>query len=345
LTEFRDYRKVKTLERVVQDPELARRLGQLDGPSRDRAERLLGSIGLIETDDGKELELASSLVSAFEYRQFHDVLDQIEAAEDEPQQLNLLLSNIGLWRTMESRAILEIIRGRISIIEKFHTMIVNDAPETAHRVGDDNLHDLLADFPWLLDPEWQVLSEETTISTQLREWSEDDLAATLTPEEQRMRYDFLALGDQQRLVLIEIKRPGYAPDIDDLQRLTKYKALLERGNERDIEPVFISTKNFNERQSTIDDQPVTNLSWAEIHDRTKAYYEHYRAVLEQDTTNPEFARKATELARTREVLESGAYRGERRAAGLGPQEDIRSALDEAGVAKEGGSLDDGESTS
>ena len=53
-------------------------------------------------------------------------------------------------------------------MQKFHEMIVNNAPETAHKVGDDNLHDLLAGYPWLINPEWQVLSEETAISTQLR---------------------------------------------------------------------------------------------------------------------------------------------------------------------------------
>jgi hypothetical protein len=332
LTDFRDYRKEKTRERVLANPDLSARLNRLDPPSKVRAEKLLGSIGLIETDDDKEIDLASSLLSAFEYQQFHDVVDQIESAEDNPEQLTLLLNSIESWKAMESRAILEVIRGRISIIEKFHSLIVNDAPETAPHVGDENLHDLLGDFPWLLHPEWQVLSEEKSISRQLRDWAQDDVAASLPAAEQRQRYDFLALGDQNKLVLIEIKRAAYAPDIDDIQRLVKYQANLEKGTDRQIEPVFISSKNFQERPETIERQPVKLLSWAEIHDRTKAYYEHYRALLERDTQNPDFAAKKAEVARAREVLETGAYRGEAlRAAGLGPQDPIRSSLDETAV--------------
>jgi hypothetical protein len=44
------------------------------------------------------------------------------------------------------------------------------------------------------------------------------------------------------------------------------------------------------------------LTWAEIHERTRAYYGHYRAVLEGDIDDPCFDRKQRELARTRDVL-------------------------------------------
>ena len=48
--------------------------------------------------------------------------------------------------------------------------------------------------------------------------------------------------------------------------------------------------------------------------------EHYRAVLEGDVESPDFSSKEAEVARTREVIDAGAFRGEaRRATGLGPQ--------------------------
>ncbi len=54
-----------------------------------------------------------------------------------------LLHHLGEWKVLESRAILEIVKGRLDIVEKFHEMIVNDASETARPVGADNMHDLL----------------------------------------------------------------------------------------------------------------------------------------------------------------------------------------------------------
>lgn len=342
LRDFRDYRAKKTKERVLKDPDLKARVGRLDKPSQQQAEKLLGNLGLLEADNEKELELASSLVSAFEYRHFHDVIDQIEAAEDNPEQLELLLTGIANWKALEGRAILEIIKGRISIIDRFHEMIVNDAPETKSKKNPENMHDLLADFPWLLHPEWQVLSEERTISKQLREWNEAELADSLPIDEQRQRYDFLALGDQQRLVVIEIKRAHYAPDLDDVQRLIKYQDNLSKATEKTLQAVFVSSKQFLGSATIIEGLPVLQLSWGEIHDRTKSYYEHYRAVLEADATDANFHLKAAEVAKAREVLEGGAVRPP--GSGLGSQDDIRGSLDAAAAARGAATAGDVSST-
>lgn len=327
---FRDYRKDETKRRVLEDEGIKARVMALDGTSRKRAEKILGSIGFIEADDEREIELASSLLSAFEYQQFHDVIDQIELVQDLPQQLELLLLSIESWKALESRAILEVIRGRISIIDKLYSMVANDAPETAPSAGEDNLHDLIAEFPWMLDPEWQILYEEKSIGRQLREWDENEAAGDLSVEERRQRYDFLALGDANQLIVIEIKRSAYAPTLDDIQRLIKYKANLERAEDRKIIPMLISSDNFSERIETIDEQPILRRSWAGVLARTRAYYEHFRAILEGDIENPLFAAKESELTAIRRVISEGAYRGERRSHGLGQQDDIRAILDNEG---------------
>jgi hypothetical protein len=327
LVEFRDFRQSKTKERVLADEGLRNRIERLDKTSQDQINKILGTIGLLDADSDTELILVSSLISAFEFRHFHDLIDEIEAAEDNPEQLQLLLMSISNWRVLESRAILEVIKGRISIIDKFHEMIVNGAPETAHRIGDENLHDLLADFPWLLHPEWQVLSEEKTISKQLVEWHRKDVADSLTEEEARQRYDFLALGDGNKLLVIEIKRPNYAPNMIDLQRLVTYQSNLARAEKREIEPIFISSNNFDEADYIIKQQPVEMFSWADIHARTKAYYEHYRALLEGESNHPDFHSKESELARARSVLDQGAFRGVAlRASGIGEQDPILARL-------------------
>jgi Histidine kinase-, DNA gyrase B-, and HSP90-like ATPase len=329
LREFREFKQVQMRERVLEDDQLRGRLDHLDRPSRERALSLLGNLGLLDNDSDRELDLASNLISAFEYQHFHDFISDLEAVEEKPEQLQFLLEQIDGWKAIEGRAILEVIKGRISIIDKFHGLIVTGAPETAHIQGDENVHDLIADFPWLLDPEWQVLAEERSISVQLRDWARGDLADQLTGPDGRQRYDFLALGDEGGLVLVEIKRADYAPTIDDVQRLIKYKANLQRAQARPITAVFISSNNFADDVSDYRDAGFPQLlSWADIHSRTKSYYEHYRALLEGDIGDPSFHAKATEVARTREVLEHGAYRGRaRREAGLGTQDPIRADLD------------------
>ena len=73
-----------------------------------------------------------------EPRHFHDFISEIEAIGDDPEELNDLLTKLREWKVLESRAILEITQeAGLDIIEKFHELIVNDAPETASKKTKD----------------------------------------------------------------------------------------------------------------------------------------------------------------------------------------------------------------
>src|SRR5690606_34292624 len=146
---------------------------------------------------------------------------------------------------------------------------------------------------WLLDPEWQVLTEERTLTRQLREWSANDVK--LSPEEARMRFDFLALADTKRLVVVEIKRTNHAVTLEELQRLETYKERLALGTDKDVSMLLVgggpltvtpSTKKSWEQR---DDGNI--VTWGSIHNRTRAYYDHYKAVLEGDIDHPDFSKK------------------------------------------------------
>jgi len=306
---------------VIKDDGLLTRIDHLDPPSRRDAMKLVRQIGQADTAPEFTLGLADTVIRAYEYRQFHDVVDQIEAVSEEPDQLTLLLSYLNEWKVLESRAILEILKGRLSMVDKFGAMIVTNAPETAPQVDADNMHDLLAGYPWLLNPDWQVLAEEKAISTQLREWHAQDVR----DEDSRLRYDFLALGNNHRLVIIEIKRSGHAVRHDELARLETYKERLYRARP-DILMVMICggtldvSPGYKEAWEKRSDGEI--LDWRTIYERTRSYYEHYRAVLEGEVKHRDFTEKEREVRRTQDVLLGGpVYRGsEARAGGIGPQD-------------------------
>lgn len=319
LREWAHRRGERITKRVYDDPELSERIELLDNASQEQLRKALNTLGQVDAEEGRTRDLADSLIRAFEYRHFHDVISEIEAAEDDPEQLELLLGHLAEWKVLESRAILEIVKGRLGIVEKFGRMITEDSPETASKISPENLHDLIAGYPWLLNPEWQVLSEETTLTKQLREWGTEEIPDA----EDRSRYDFLALSDEARTVVIEIKRSGHAVTLDDLQRLDRYVEKLRKGKPETI-GVFIGggTYDVSDKQVEVyrarDDFHLR--TWAEIYQRTKSFYEHYRALLEGVTTHRDFDSKRREVAQARKVLETGStHRGrEARAAGIGP---------------------------
>jgi cation transport regulator ChaC len=307
---------------ILQNPPIALRVKKLDPTSQRQVTKFLLILGEAEPEQERALELADSLVRAFEYRHFHDVISDLDAAANDPAGLAKFLDNMREWKVLESRAVLEIVKGRLGIIEKFHQMIVNNVPETKSKNVRDNMHDLIAGSPWLLNPEWQVLSEEKTLSKQLAEWGAEEIK----DEDALMRYDFLALTDERRLVIIEIKRSGHAVTLDDLQRFERYKEKLSKAHPKEIYMVMLcgGTVDVSDsyKQMWADRNDGEIAPWSRVYDKVRQYYEHYRAILEGDVSHADFAKKETEVAQTRQILESGTVHREQaaRKEGLGHQD-------------------------
>lgn len=308
-------------EELMKDPELAARISSLDPTSQTQISKILKILGKSEADPDRAKELASALVKAYEYRHFHDVIEDIEEASQDPVELEKLLTRFLEWKLLESRAIFEIIHGRLAIIEKFHALVINGAPETPSKLSRDNLHDIIAQYPWLLNPEWQILSEEMTISNQLIDWNREDLVE----KGDQIRYDFIGLTGPGKLVIIEIKRANHAVTFDELQRLKKYKERLYKAHP-DIHMVMIcggvvdASPDELKSWQEADDREI--IDWKEIYQRTKLFYEHYRDVLEGNVKGNQFSSKENEIAKTREILKTGTvHRGiEEREKGLGGQD-------------------------
>lgn len=324
LRECAEMKGSKLRDWLIAEPTISPRLEKLEKSAKEQISKFLVILGKAEPDEVRALELADSLVQAYEYRHFHDVIGLIENASnsDDPQELARLLSNLHEWKVLESRAILEIVKGRIGVIDRFQMMVVNDVPETKSKLSDDNLHDLIAGYPWLLNPEWQVLSEEKKISTQLREWGHNEIHS----QDEELRYDFLALSDERRLVIIEIKRSGHPVSLDELQRLDLYRERLTKSENKEISVVLVYGGTVDVSPEYLKgwtERPHARLmKWSELHSRNKTYYEHYRAVLERDIENPSFDRKEREVLNTRKILVGASVHRDSaaRKEGLGPQD-------------------------
>jgi hypothetical protein len=320
LRERIEQRGEKVKKEIRENREFSDRISRLDKQSANQVDKFLVLLGKAGTESDRVNPLADTILRAFEYRQFHDFITELDAAAADPEAFQQAVEYMHDWKLLESRAVLEVVRGRLDIIDKFYDLIVNDAPETAAVRGRENLHDLIADYPWLINPEWQVFSEERRVTTMLREWGREDLA----DPSYEGRYDFLALSGDGELVVIEIKRSGHSVTMQDLQKLEEYADRLDVAQKVGF-MAFISNSNYeiNERyRKTWDEREDAELlTWRGIQSRARTYYEHYRAILEGDVQNVHFGRKEKEVARTREVLETGAYRGlERRREGVGPQD-------------------------
>ncbi len=324
LADCADFRGLKVENWVLAEPGLNERMQRFDPPTQREVQRFLKILGTATEKNERTLELASSLVGAYEFHNFHNFIDDIEAVADNPEELAKLLGYLHDWQVLESRAILEVIKGRLEIIDKFSSMLVNDAPETASKISPCNMHDLLAGHPWLLNPEWQILSEETTITRQLREWNVEDVP----DESDRSRYDFLALSSESQLVVIEIKRPDLAASLDELQRLETYADKLSIAHrDKTLFKVFVCGRDPKINKDTLRNWETRSDGeiryWGQLFGRTQRIYEHYRAVLDRAVTHKDFAGAQAEVSSAKRLLDTGTIHrdAEQRKLGI-PHQDV-----------------------
>ena len=307
---------------ILSDKEFKPRIDALEPESKEQISRFLRILGQkVSQDDEKIRDLADSLIRAYEFRVFHDVVGDLNDIGDDPEKLEDILKKLHDWKVLESRATLEIVAGRLEIIRKLRKMIIENAPETASSKTHDNMHDLLAGYPWLINPEWSLFTEEKSIGKILREWGEG--TGNLPKEDARMRVDFLAFkrSKEESLFIIEIKRYGHAVTYEEVQRLESYQVKL-MSSQRNVRAVLIFSGTHNIPEEKMNDLKKSGtiefVEWCEMFNRAERFYAHYAAILEGDAADPGFLQKKNEVIQIRNTMEYGSYRSpEERKEGLG----------------------------
>jgi len=131
------------------------------------------------------------------------------------------------WEVVEAKEMMRVTEGRIAAIQKLQRLIETNALEVP------TLHKFLKEFPWVLDPRWNLIADEVTFSELLRkEFPDDDL-----PEGDR-RIDFLCVREATSLVVVEIKRPAVMASVKELRQIQRYVAFLRDYIKRTTDPTW-----------------------------------------------------------------------------------------------------------
>jgi hypothetical protein len=126
---------------------------------------------------------------------------------DDVKVLELFLE----WDVIEAREILRLVQGRLLNIEKFEGFMKSDAREKP------TIHDFFRKWPWMLDPSWTRWRDEVHFSKLLRENFPDHKLL-----EQNRRIDFICVGSGDTVHVVELKRPGYHVNGNDMDQLLDY---------------------------------------------------------------------------------------------------------------------------
>lgn len=161
-------------------------------------------------------EIANSVINKLAQQPIKDIEEFIKLLEE------LKLSTINSLVTH--------VTSRINFINMFETVIHND--NSYERRGVGSVHNLLKANMWIVDRNYSILHDDTTLKTIIAEqWGKE--IRPVEPAETRP--DFLCMSDpfseskgQVKLVILEIKKPTVKIKFAHMEQVMKYKAVLQK---------------------------------------------------------------------------------------------------------------------
>lgn len=136
--------------------------------------------------------------------------------ESAPEKPQVIIKFLREWEILDAVEMARIVEGRLQAINKFQQLIDSKAREKP------DVHNFLVDNPWLLDPTWNYIDDETRYSDLLKKEFSDQGEP---PDDRRI--DFLCLGYGNVLNVIEIKRPTLKMNVKHLRQLQDYVVFIK----------------------------------------------------------------------------------------------------------------------
>ncbi len=138
-----------------------------------------------------------------------------------------------VYRLATINSLVTHITGRLNFIDTFEKAIHN--LETYERKGDDSVHNLLKQNIWLIDPNYSILQDDTTLKTIIYENFKKDYLG----ETSGKRPDFLCMTElvptRDFLIIIEIKRPSVVLTFEMVKQILEYRQILTEHSEKKYE--------------------------------------------------------------------------------------------------------------
>lgn len=175
---------------------------------------VLQAISNNPTADVSKLEpIIQTSLDFMEFDAFGKIAQDL--ADSDVQDVEKLLSLFKEWEIVEAKEMARVTEGRIKTIEKLQDLIEKNALEVP------TLRNFLKEFPWVIDPRWNLVADEVYYSKLLKEKFPNSKL-----EESDRRIDFLCVREGENLVVVEIKRPKKKASKKELGQIEDYVLFL-----------------------------------------------------------------------------------------------------------------------
>jgi hypothetical protein len=196
-----------------------------DGPTKRLADKLIREVVKKNVVGGPEeqTQVIELCIDFLQFDAFKDLAQDMLNAGD--VDVGRLVGLFREWEVLEAKEMMKVTRGRITTIERLQHLINTNALEVP------TLHSFLKEFPWVIDPRWNLVADEVRYSDVLR----NEFPDAALPETDR-RIDFLCVAEGDHLVVVEIKRPEVRASEKELRQIEEYVLFMRDYVRRSNDP-------------------------------------------------------------------------------------------------------------
>lgn len=194
-----------------------------------------------------------------------------------------ILKNV---RLATVNALVTSITSKLAFINKFEKVVLDET--SYERRGPESVHNLLSANPWIVDRNFVVLHSDETINNILAAESGEGLEGP----DGKNRPDFVCLVEEtngpgnEKIVIIEIKRPGIKISMKHVDQVLGYKVILQQKSGvtikdyqvyligSDIEPTLL--------QNPLTASGVHTMTYTDFISGARKFYREYLDIIQKN---------------------------------------------------------------
>ena len=201
-----DWRRTDGAKVAATVPAVSEWLNNLTGDTKKKAERWIGRLNTIRSNDSDKKELLKASILAFESYRRKEELDRLEEIGDE--SVEHILAIFQSIDDLELSYYGQIVKLRIGVIKTLQEKLKANDKELV-------LRDYIYDHLWLLDPAWERTKGSEHAETLVKNFLEQN-TAKLKGKAKTARIDigYRTIGGKH--VIVELKRASVAVPVDEL---------------------------------------------------------------------------------------------------------------------------------
>jgi len=256
---------------VEQNPSLANDFLEKLNVGNLSKENINFAIDLINNLDKKLLESDKIIKETFK-----SVISNLSKSKGKGlSELDNLLKE---WNLLEMASLSSILCRRIRTLELLEEMITKE--ETYELKGDNSIHRILERNMWILDENYWLIQSNKSLRTFIGE-----KIIKKDKDKSKKRPDFVCCDGENKLIIVEIKRPSLVLDKKGIDQIEQYTLIAEDYKSKEFkttDAILVGNSiNQNGRKLIKKRMGIKFMTYNELIEKVKTKYTEYFKKLEE----------------------------------------------------------------